>query len=183
MSVLHDIAAAATTVVEAPAGSGLEWRLRKVSSRHVHEARAATLAMLPTRASDLRRMASALSGLRERVADGGEELGLDELLATLDDGGAEVMAQALAAQQAGAGKAAERQQAMVAAAVVAVRHEGGEWSNCKVILDGSTDADAGVLSIHDLPPGAEEVLAGAALMVATDGGAALERLAGFRRAP
>lgn len=180
MGVLDDLAAAASLVVELPAGSGLEWRLRKVSSREVHAVRAAQLAMLPTRAADLRRMASALGGLRDRLAEGGEGLDAEALLGELDDETAEAMASMLSAQQRAGAQSLDRQAALVAAAVTGVRRAGEDWSACRIVLEGETDAAASVLCIHDLPPGVEEGLAAYALSLATDGGAALERLAGFR---
>jgi hypothetical protein len=69
------------------------------------------------------------------------------------------------------------QEALVAAAVVAVRAEDGEWEPAKVTLQDDPTAP-NAIAVRDLPPGAVPVLA-ARILALSNGGAAAERIASF----
>jgi hypothetical protein len=79
-------------------------------------------------------------------------------------------------------EATRQVEALVCAGLVAASEDKGEtWETLTVVLTpAEADKDQGRLCIDDLPPGVVAVLGGAILKLATDGGAASEKLAAFR---
>ena len=73
---------------------------------------------------------------------------------------------------------------LVCAGLVAASEDGQEWEALRTVLKPeAADHAAGVLYVGDLPPGAVAVLAAEILKLATDQGAAIERIASFRKGP
>ena len=79
-------------------------------------------------------------------------------------------------------EAARQMEALVCAGLVAASEDKGEtWETLTVVLTpAEADKEQGRLCIDDLPPGVVAILGGAILKLATDGGAAIEKLAAFR---
>ena len=72
------------------------------------------------------------------------------------------------------------QQATVAAGVMAVGDQNGNWDDLKLTIHKEKEApDNGVLWVGSLPPGASEVLFSRIMELSTDQEEAAKRLAGF----
>ena len=156
MSLAGRIAASSRVEVEAPAGSGLWWRVQRVVSADLARVQVAALRMVTP-------------AVRKATDDSEEEqaraLGRisDKDLATVD----------------------ELTQGVICAGVTHSR-EGleGEWTPIRITrILAERDLDAEVLHVSDLPAGCDRVLYDAISSCHADAKGAAERLARFRGAP
>tara|TARA_R100001443_G_scaffold114584_1_gene130806 strand:- start:762 stop:1289 length:528 start_codon:yes stop_codon:yes gene_type:complete len=144
-------AVAAASVKEVDAG-GLHWRIKTVSSADLARVGFAWLAMA--------------------TPDGnGEDAD--------DDGDMAKMLSRMKSEQMV--ELAKLKDAMIAAGLIAIGH-GDEWDDVKITLRQSEeDADNGVLWVGSLPADVDNFLFTEIMSLSTDGGAAADRLAGFRK--
>lgn len=154
MSAAALIAQAARAEVEAPPGSGLYWRVKKVVSADLAKSKIAALRMiLPSAGKDPNDEAAAIKALN-RIGD--KELDHVNRVS----GG------------------------VVCAGVTDVRLPGREWEPIKVVAteaerDAAGGLDAGVMCIPDLPATVETVLYEAIVNLHGDAKGAAESLARF----
>lgn len=172
MGLASRIAARATLEVEAPAGSGLWWRLRPLVAGDLLSAHVALLAaVIPPSEADRLTLAAAEEApeaeRQEILASYGREL---RQRAADPDLQAQAWAHACAC---------------VCAAVTHAREGAdGAWEVITVtVKESERDLGANRLHTSDLPPGAIRTLAGIIRTASFGGEAAQSRLARFRRQP
>lgn len=156
MSLAAQIAQAAQIEIEAPPGSGVHWRVRRVVSADLAKVQVAALRMVYPSAKadsegDSDAQIKALSRMGERDID----------------------------------HVARLQGGVVCAGTVAVRVGSGEWEPVQICMDEPArdkagGLDGGCMALTDLPAGVETAIYSAISNLHGDAKEAAERLARFR---
>lgn len=155
MGLIARMAAEALHEVEA---GGYEWQIRRVSQRDLAAVKHVSLMVLSREA-----LAAPIPRTPEEAAE-------------------QAVATARKLAPADVAKLREADVAILRAAVVAAREPGGEWEPIRLVgPDDATDAEAGTLSVRDLPAGVEGFLASEAAAWAAGGAEGVEALRTFRR--